>query len=79
MKVGQKVKARFMTLPNLDVGNDRSFENTYPIRDGVVTYIHPQWRYITVTADAGYGVVSESFSPMELKNAMEGKSGKRKR
>lgn len=66
MKVGQKVWARFKSLPNEFAGHDRSDENKYRAREGVIVYIHPKWRYITLATRTEGGTIKESFLPMDI-------------
>lgn len=65
MKVGDKVRAQFITVPEEFPGKARG-EKMYPIRAGVVTYIHPQRRYVTVAIMVDGKEIKESFRPEEV-------------
>lgn len=65
MKVGDKVRAQFMTVPEEFPGKARG-EKLYPIRTGVVTHIHPQRRYVTVAIMVDGKEIKESFRPEEV-------------
>lgn len=67
MQVGQRVKARFRSLPNETTGGDNRFEVRYPLRDAVVSYIHPKGRYITLETLSDGNPVKESFHPNDLR------------
>lgn len=41
-------------------------EKLYPLRTGVVTYIHPQRRYVTVAIMVDGKEIKESFRPEEV-------------
>ena len=62
---GDKVRAQFMTVPEEFPGKARG-EKLYPIRAGVVTYIHPQRRYVTVAIMVDGKEIKESFRPEEV-------------
>lgn len=66
MKIGQKVKARFQTLPAQCERGQKSQEDVYPMRSGIITYIHPQNRFACVTVHTGGGDVTEAFKPWEV-------------
>lgn len=60
-----KVRAQFMTVPEEFPGKARG-EKLYPLRTGVVTYIHPQRRYVTVAIMVGGREIKESFRLEEV-------------
>lgn len=66
MKLGQQVKARFITIPKTVEGRSRSIDDVCPIRSGTVTYIHPQKRFVCVTTHTGGGDVTETFRLCEV-------------
>lgn len=66
MTVGQKVRARFITFSTLADEPRPKKDKIYPIRDGVVTYIHPRGRFLLVQAHARGGDIVESFRPDEV-------------
>lgn len=66
LKIGQTVKARFITIPQTVEGRKRTIDDTCPIRDGVITYIHPQNRFVCVTLHTGGGDITEAFKPWEV-------------
>lgn len=59
------VRAQFITVPEEFPGKARG-EKLYPIRTGVVTYIHPQRRYVTVAIMVDGKEIKESFRPEEV-------------
>ena len=65
MKVGDKVRAQFMTVPEEFPGKARG-EKLYPIRTGVVTYIHPRRLYVTVAIMVNGKEIKDSFLPEEV-------------
>lgn len=67
MTVGQTVQARFITLPNQMTDGDNRFEVRFPLRDAVVSYIHPEGRYVTLETVLDGKRVKESFHPNELR------------
>lgn len=66
MTVGQKVRARFTTFSALAEHERPKKNELYPIRDGVVTYIHPRGRFLLVQTHARGGDIVESFRPDEV-------------
>lgn len=60
-----KVRAQFMTVPEEFPGKARG-EKLYPLRAGVVTYIHPQRRYVTVAIMVNGKEIKESSRPEEV-------------
>lgn len=68
MKLGQHVKARFVTIPKIAEGRRHSIDDTCPIRDCVVTYIHPENRFVCVTLHTGGGNITEAFKPWEVQH-----------
>lgn len=66
LKIGQTVKARFITIPQTVEGRSRAFEDICPIRGGTVTYIHPHNRFVCVTTHTGGGDITEAFKPWEV-------------
>ena len=50
----------------MKVGDKARGEKLYPIRTGVVTYIHPQRRYVTVAIMVNGKEIKESFRPEEV-------------
>ena len=65
MKVGDKVRAQFMTVPEEFPGKARG-EKLYSLRTGVVTYIHPQRRCVTVAIMVDGKEIKESFRSEEV-------------
>lgn len=59
------VRAQFMTVPEEFPGKARG-EKLYPLRTGVVTYIHPQRRYVTVAIMVDGKEIKESFRLEEV-------------
>lgn len=66
MKIGQEVKARFLTLPTQCGQGKKVLEDIYPIRSGIITYIHPRNRFVCVTTHTGGGDVTETFRLCEV-------------
>ena len=66
MTVGQKVRARFTTFSALAEHERPKKDELYPIRDGVVTYIHPRGRFLLVQTRTPSGNIVESFRPDEV-------------
>ena len=62
---GAEWRAQFMTVPEEFPGKARG-EKLYPLRTGVVTYIHPQRRYVTVAIMVDGKEMKESFRPEEV-------------
>lgn len=54
-----------MTVPEEFPGKARG-EKLYPLRTGVVTYIHPQRRYVTAAIMVDGKEIKESFRPEEV-------------
>lgn len=63
LEIGQAVRARFITIPQAAEGRKRTIDDTCPIRDGTVTYIHPQNRFVCVATQRG---ITEAFKPFEI-------------
>lgn len=66
MEIGQAVKARFLTLPSPYMDDKKNTRKDFPIRAGVVTFVHPKNRFVCVTTRAGGLDVTEAFSPLEV-------------
>lgn len=62
MKIGDTIRARFMTLPETFPGMGASIDTKYPVRRATVVYVHPKGRYIV----AECGGVRETFFPEEV-------------
>lgn len=67
LEVGQKVRVRFRTIADLFCEENKNNDKKYQMREGVVTYIHPKGRYVTVATQTRGGTVTESFAPMDFK------------
>ena len=46
MKIGDTIRARFMTLPETFPGMGASIDTKYPVRRATVVYVHLKGRYI---------------------------------
>lgn len=66
IEIGQEAKARFQTLPALCERGKKSQDDVYPVRSGIITYIHPQNRFACVTTHTGGGDITEAFKPWEV-------------
>lgn len=66
MKIGQAVKVRFQTLPTQCERGKKSQDDVYPVRSGIITYIHPQNCFVCVTLHTGGGDITEAFKPWEV-------------
>ena len=44
MKIGDTIRARFMTLPETFSGMGASIDTKYPVRRATVVYVHPKGR-----------------------------------
>ncbi len=66
MKIGDKVKARFLTIPENFPGSGQPFEVMFPIRNATVVYIHPKGRYIVAATEVDGNEVRETFRPGEV-------------
>ena len=66
MTIGQTVSARFKTIPNLLKSKSTADEETYPIRNGEIIYIHPKGRFISVRTETAGGPVVENFRLCEV-------------
>lgn len=67
LKLGQKVKAKFLTIvPASETRGTGHAEHKLPIRDGIVTYIHPFDRYVCVSTLTPQGYLTEAFKPWEV-------------
>lgn len=64
MKKGDRVRARFMTLPAEPYGS--SDGPRHKVRVGTVVYVHPKGRYDVVETQLPFGVVREAFRPEEI-------------
>lgn len=64
MKVGKGASAVYDGAGGVS-GKARG-EKLYPIRTGVVTYIHPKRRYVTVAIMGDGKEIKESFRPEEV-------------
>lgn len=65
MEVGQRVRARFITLPDQNASGHKK-EYIYPIRVGYVAWIHPEGRFVRVKTKVRGGIVAETFRPWEV-------------
>lgn len=71
-----QIRLREMSLVGMRQGNAEAEvaaggglargEKLYPLRTGVVTYIHPQRRYVTVAIMVDGKEIKESFRPEEV-------------
>lgn len=66
MKVGDKVRVRFATLPENSPGSSDPYEIAFPIREAVIVYIHPKGRYIVASTEVDGKEVRETFRKSEL-------------
>ena len=66
MTVGQRVRARFRTVPVLVEQGKQSDENLYPFRQGTVVWIHPKGRFLSVKTVVRGGTFTETFRPWEV-------------
>lgn len=66
MRIGDKVQARFLTIPKNFPGSGMPFEVMFPIRNATVVYIHPKGRYIVAATEIDGKEVRETFRPGEV-------------
>lgn len=66
MKVGDKVRAQFRTLPDNFPQNGAGDEEKFPIRAGTVVHIHPKKRFVTLAVTVDGKEIRESFLPQEV-------------
>lgn len=62
MEKGDKIMARFMTMPHEYPGSGANDEKRFPICKGTVVYVHPKGRYIVAECDG----VRETFFPEDI-------------
>ncbi len=66
MEIGQRVRARFLTVPQM-VEKERAKEkDIYPIRLGEIVWIHPKGRLVSVKTTVRGGQITETFRPWEV-------------
>lgn len=63
LRVGQKVLATFLTLSTDPLTDHKTL---HPTRRGVITYVHPQNRYVRVRSEERGGAIYECFKPWEV-------------
>lgn len=61
MQIGDTIRARFMTLPEMFPGTGAKHGGC-PIRKGTVVYVHPAGRYIVAECSG----VRETFFPEDI-------------
>lgn len=62
MKIGDTIRARFMTLPETFSGMGASIDTKYPVRRATVVYVHPKGRCIVAECKG----VRETFFPEDV-------------
>lgn len=62
MKIGDTIRARFMTLPETFSSMGASIDTKYPVRRATVVYVHPKGRYIVAECKG----VRETFFPEDV-------------
>lgn len=66
-ELGQSVKAKFLTIiPASETRGTGHADYKLPFRDGIVTYIHPNDRYVCVSTLTPQGYLTEAFKPWEV-------------
>lgn len=60
MQIGDVIRARFVSLPEMSPGSSETVR--YPIRKGTVMYMHPKGRYLVAECKG----VRESFFPEDV-------------
>lgn len=66
MEIGDKIQARFLTIPENFPGSGQPFEVMFPIRSATVVYVHPKGRYIVAATEVDGKEVRETFRPEEV-------------
>lgn len=61
MQIGDTIRARFMTLPNLFPGKAIK-GGDFPIRTGTIVWVHPQGRFVVAECMG----VKEAFRPEDI-------------
>ena len=56
------IRARFVSLPEMSPGSGSSETARYPIRKGIIVYMHPKGRYLVAECKG----VRESFFPEDV-------------
>lgn len=62
MQIGDVIRARFVSLPEMSPGSGSSETERYPIRKGTIVYMHPKGRYLVAECKG----VRESFFPEDV-------------
>ena len=66
MRVGDKARAQFRTLPENFPRSGAGDEEKFPIRTGTVAYIHSKKRFVTLSVIVDGKEIKESFLPQEV-------------
>ena len=62
MQIGDVIRARFVSLPEMSPGSGSSETERYPIRKGTIVYMLPKGRYLVAECKG----VRESFFPEDV-------------